>query len=391
MKMKKLQKTTLLLAMAVLMSSCRGPIAYMIACNKMTDGTLSLNSKEDTIHFVIKDNQILLEGELNDEKDTLFYDSGAAGMITKFYTKDNKPKDLEFYNVPMTMADKKGKVKIAPFLIKGQHAMDSFDGFGQAILLDYGDGCDGEVSVSRYTLLGFGGLSSRHKMDFTNNRIYKMTLAEMDAIDTTEYVPVKCRTHYGVMLISLKVNGVEHECIFDTGNSGAILLKDGQRTENPKETDYVLEGSYGIAVGGASEKQRFVLAPKEAVDMAGTETANSICYLKDVPNENVGLKFISKFDWIIDQRQGGSRMYAKPRVIEDVSDKPFEMPFRYALSTHDGSLKIITRLIDGNERFKVGDQIISVNGEKITEENICHYYDLLTENKDWSGFDIKVK
>ena len=84
-------------------------------------------------------------------------------------------------------------------------------------------------------------------------------------------------------------------------------------------------------------------------------------------------------------------MYAKPRVIEDVSDKPFEMPFRYALSTHDGSLKVITRLIDGNEIFKVGDQIVSVNGEKITEENICHYYDLLTESKDWSGFDIKVK
>ena len=81
-------------------------------------------------------------------------------------------------------------------------------------------------------------------------------------------------------------------------------------------------------------------------------------------------------------------MYARPHATDVV--KPFEAP-AYRVSTADGTLKIMTRLINGNERFNVGDQIISVNGEKITEENICHYYDLLTENKDWSGFEIRVK
>ena len=63
---------------------------------------------------------------------------------------------------------------------------------------------------------------------------------------------------------------------------------------------------------------------------------------------------------------------------------------RYMMDFTHG-LKILTRRIDGNEKIKVGDQIISVNGEKITEENICHYYDLLKEAKDWSGFEIEVK
>ena len=81
-------------------------------------------------------------------------------------------------------------------------------------------------------------------------------------------------------------------------------------------------------------------------------------------------------------------MYARPHSTDVV--KPFEAP-TYRVSTADGTLKILTRLIDGNEKYKVGDQIISVNGEKITEENICYYYDLLTENKDWSGFEIRVK
>jgi hypothetical protein len=64
---------------------------------------------------------------------------------------------------------------------------------------------------------------------------------------------------------------------------------------------------------------------------------------------------------------------------------------RYKLIVDDGKLKILSRLIDGNEKFKVGDQIVSVNGEIITEENICYYYDLLTEYNDWSGFEIRVK
>ena len=81
-------------------------------------------------------------------------------------------------------------------------------------------------------------------------------------------------------------------------------------------------------------------------------------------------------------------MYAKPH--ETVVAKPFDAP-AYRVSTADGTLRILARLVDGNEKFKVGDQIISVNGEEITEENICHYYDLLTENKDWSGFEILVK
>ena len=81
-------------------------------------------------------------------------------------------------------------------------------------------------------------------------------------------------------------------------------------------------------------------------------------------------------------------MYAKPHSKD--AGKPFKAP-AYRVSTADGTLKILTRRIDGNEKFRVGDQIISVNGEKITEENICHYYDLLKEAKDWSGFEIRVK
>ena len=102
----------------------------------------------------------------------------------------------------------------------------------------------------------------------------------------------------------------------------------------------------------------------------------------------MGLKAISQFDWIISMTSNPPKVYAKPHVNNDV--KPYKL-VRYKLIVDNGKLKILTRLIDGNESFKVGDRIVSVNGDKITEENICYYFDLLSESNDWSGFDIKVK
>ena len=53
-----------------------------------------------------------------------------------------------------------------------------------------------------------------------------------------------------------------------------------------------------------------------------------------------------------------------------------------------GLLVHTAKIYDGNERFKDGDQIVSVNGEKINEENICYYYELLNKAQEWTEFEI---
>ena len=186
-----------------------------------------------------------------------------------------------------------------------------------------------------------------------------------------------------------QIDGVEYKCIFDTGNGRAgFVLKDEQRVENPQTDDYVYEGSFGTGIGGHTDKQRFVNAPKVKFNIADTDKETEIIYVKNLADNNMGLKAISQFDWIISVSSGGPRLYAKPNINNEV--KPYH-PVRYKLIADKGKLKILTRLIDGNEVFKVGNRIVSVNGEKITEENICYYYDLLTNSDDWSGFEIKVR
>jgi hypothetical protein len=135
-------------------------------------------------------------------------------------------------------------------------------------------------------------------------------------------------------------------------------------------------------------KQRFVRTPRETFSIGGIEKETEVTFVKKLPFNNMGLKAISQYDWIISAKHNGPVVYVRPHVTDEMP--PFDA-FRYKFLVTDGKLKIITRPLDGKETYKVGDEIVSVNGEAITEENVCYYYDLLTESDDWSGIDVKVK
>ena len=393
MNMKKLPKNLMLLSMALAMTSC-GSVGLMIHTAKIYDGVLDYNAGGvdvalDTVHFVIdKKNRMLLKAEINGKTDTVMYDSGVNSFALLMYTPSTKPEGMKFYKHRVLGADKRSRIKVTTLPVTIKTDMVVSEGVGFANLGPEPPVCQKESSLSVHNIIGFQGLNLiRYKIDFANNMMYE--LPDSLIIDTTEFIPIKCEYKMNVLWVYPRINGVEYECIFDTGNgAAAFLLQDEQRVGNPLENDYVFEGSYGQAIGGHTDKQTFVLADQERLSLASVDKEAEVMYVKSLEHNNMGLKAISKYDWIISSRSGKLRMYARPHTTDVV--KPFEAS-AYRVSTADGTLKILTRLINGNEKFKVGDQIISVNGEKITEENICHYYDLLTENKDWSGFEIEVK
>lgn len=388
--MKKLFKLLALLAMANAMTSC-GTVGLMIHTAKIFNDNSSfrINSAYDTIHFVVsKRNQMLLKAEINGKSDTVMYDTGVNSFALLMYTPSTKPEGMKFYNHRVSGADKKSKIKVTTLPVTIKTDMVVSEGVGFANLSPEPPVCQKESSLSAHNIIGFQGLNLiRYMVDFTNNQMYE--IPDSLSIDTTEFIPIKCKLYRDVLWVYPQINGVEYECIFDTGNgAAAFLLQDEHRVGNPLEKDFVFEGSYGQAIGGHTDKQTFVLADQERLSLASVDKETEVMYVKSLAHNNMGLKAISKYDWIISSMGGNLKMYARPHTTDVV--KPFEAP-AYRVSTADGTLKILNRLIDGNEKYKVGDQIISVNGEKITEENICHYYELLTENKDWSGFEIRVK
>ena len=391
MKMKKWKKVILisLAVLAILVAAAFYflPVRLLIHTFTNNDGEMIEVRFGDTIPFVMNGGQMLFEAEVNGKPDTLMYDSGVNSLMLMMYTPSTQPEGMKFYRHRVTGADKKSKVKATtlPVMIGTSRVNNS--GFAFAVLNPELPLCE-KRTISDHHLLGSESLNIGHyKLDFTNREITFIPYSE--PVDTSGFVPVKCAMKRRALWVYPQINGVEYECIFDTGNGNAgFLLVDEQRIENPKENDCVYEGSYGISIGGQVSKQRFVRTPQETFSLGGNEKEAEITYVKNLPFNNMGLKAISQFDWIISAKNNGPIVYVRPHVTDEVP--PFDA-FRYKFLASDGKLTIITRLLDGNEKYKVGDQIISVNGEKITEENICYYYDLLTENKDWSGFEIEVK
>ena len=342
---------------------------------------------DDTIHFSINGRHMVFKAEVNGKPDTLIYDSGVNSLMGMMYTPSTRPEGMKFYSHRVTGADKKSRIKQTTIPVKIGTSVITNSGIGFAILNPESSPCE-KYHISKHHLLGSESFHIGHYMlDFTHHEIRFIHYS--NSIDTTGFVPIKCEMRKFVLWVYPQIDGVEYECIFDTGNGNTgFLLKDEQRLKNPQVDDYVYEGSYGNSIGGQTKKQKFVRAPQETFSLGGVEQETEITYVKDLPFNNMGLKAISQYDWIISAMSDGPKVYVRPHDTKE--DEPVDIT-RYKLIIADGKLKISARLIDGKEAFKVGDRIVSVNGEKITEENICHYYDLLTESEDWSGFDIKVK
>lgn len=392
--MKKKTKRVFLVILAVIVALCAAffyffPVGLYIHTLKVsTDEIVVVDVRfDDTIHFKNNGQHIVFKAEFNGEPDSLIYDTGDNSIMTLMYTPSTRPEGMKFYRVRVTGVDKKSSIKITTLYTKVGTEKIYNTGLGQAVLFPEQPLCE-KYTITDHHLLGFESLHIGHEIiDFTNSEIRFVNYS--DTIDTTGYVPVKCTYERNVLWVYPQIDGVEYKCIFDTGNGRAgFVLKDEQRVENPQKDDYVYEGSFGTGIGGHTDKQRFVNAPKVKFNIADTDKETEIIYVKNLADNNMGFKAISQFDWIISVSSKGPRLYAKPHINDEV--KPCH-PVRYKLIVDNGKLKILTRLIDGNESFKVGDRIVSVNGDKITEENICYYYDLLTNSDDWSGFEIKVR
>ena len=393
--MKKKTKKRLLITLAVLVVLAAaiayflpvGLIIHTLRVFSTGDYDVTEVRLDDTIHFVMDGSFMKFKAEVNGKPDTVIYDSGVSAMMAMMFTPSTKPEGMKFYRHRVTGADKKSWIKSTTLAVTIGTDRVSNTSVGLAILNPEPPLC-AKYFISDHHLLGSESLNIGHyKLDFTNREITFIPYSE--PVDTAGFVPIKCAMKRRTLWVYPQINGVEYECIFDTGNGNAgFLLVDEQRIKNPRVNDCVYEGSYGISIGGQASKQRFVRTPQEPFGLGGVEKEAEITYVKDLPFNNMGLKAISQFDWIVSASKYGPKVYVRPHAVDE--DKPSVM-IRYKLIVDDGKLKISARLVDGKEVFKVGDQIISVNGEKITEENICYYYDLLTENNDWSGFEIRVK
>ena len=351
------------------------------------DGFSCDANKPDTVPFVLSGGKILFEAEIDGKKDTVQFDTGCTIAMVETVSESQRP-DVEFFQVPVNTVNR-SKLEMATVPVKYSFANCEIQYTRSIVLMNDVPYCDKELSFKdMYPIVGTYGLFWRRlKLDFTNSCL-RIICHHQDSIDLTGYQEVKCKymLFSNALKIYLTIDGEEHECLFDTGNeSGFIILKDKKRIKGNRQDDLHYEGSFAKSLSGASDSQRFCTKLGEEVIMGDYQCKDNVMYVPDMSFDNVGIGFISRFDWVLDPYH--DKAYFKPRNIdlEQLNIYP------YKLTTVGGEIKIANRCLSMNPRFEVGDVIKSVDGEEITEENICHYYELLRETKDWSAFDIQVK
>ena len=187
--------------------------------------------------------------------------------------------------------------------------------------------------------------------------------------------------------IPLKVENKIISFTLDSGYSGGIQISSKNNKLDKSKLVATYEAEYIVVNKLINEK---------------TEVYNNVSieksYLFDEPsiitstsnvNYNLlGTSFIKQFNWIFDFNTGD--IYVK-RIAKDESDLINKInKYQLKCLAINNDLTIVFKKLPSFSKFNLGDQIIFINNQKVTSENICEMQDLLNKNQDWNSLKLEV-
>ncbi len=377
----------------------------MLKCVSLEKKTVKEYSYGEKYKFILKNDGIYIPCIVNGLPDTLFYDSGLDDGICRWIYSDTCFKIKPIMKHTFKSATKIHTVKQG--LVVNDIQTQWFNFSKYVSFLKYNKIkekkspiCeDNKRSVFRGKEFMLGNnvfmsgnyAKGRLLLTFSDTTI---TLLDTNSIyDTTGYIKldVNFKTNNGfssnIPQVKLVIDTTLYEFMFDTGSDAYIILSD--KTLHRKEKEIVYVGEYFYDLSGAVIDT--VSISVNPVVMSGMDTLNTpIMFMKSINHNNMGIRFISQFDWIIDKHKGV--MYAKPifPIIKERGES-IKLKAYKTKETTDGNLTIVAHKLNQEKVYPLGTIIKSVNGEAITAENICDYKKKLNNTNDWSKLELEVE
>lgn len=219
-------------------------------------------------------------------------------------------------------------------------------------------------------------------LNYENNEV--LTLNELP--DLKDYVEVDSEIKNNRIILYAEFNQVKIPLLFDTGNDAFMVL-----SQNPyidEQEDIAFETGLITANNVKSFPLNKVYANR-SINIGGIHSdENLIRVVESFETNGVGIQFINRYNWIIDFKH--KKVYAKK--IKDFNSSSFiekMTSVKYKVMATNGRL-IIFHKKDPANKFKVGDEIVSVEGTIVSKENICEFQDLLNANNNWDKFKIET-
>lgn len=243
---------------------------------------------------------------------------------------------------------------------------------------------DGIIGVSQFN----GGMTEKIdpsilEINFDENKI-KILPKDFDkaGFEIVNSVMKKINHFY----ILLEINGIKDYYLFDTGNGGNIIVNskivklDNLSPSSEREgiNHFTAAGLDKISIKKTYKNVDIFIGKEKGVSDVEISTS--------ISNANVGMDFIRQFNWILDWKN--KKIYAQKR--ENYKRPENKILQDYIVLDQKDKLLVLNKSVKAT-KYNVGDEIISVNGEKVTPENICEMQSMLNKTEEWNTLKLEIR
>jgi predicted aspartyl protease len=221
-------------------------------------------------------------------------------------------------------------------------------------------------------------------LNFSDGKICNIDQAEMkNRLAVKGYREVRSQCRSNSIYIYLTLAGKEYKFTFDTGFSGQLIMPFDSRINLDIYNKMELDGSMFLSATATTNGLE-TYHEKVPVGIAGNKLLAKPIISETVKSRLLGIQFIKGFDWIIDYNH--NKVYAKRNHLK--IDDTFNRKVSYYAKA-DQKLTIVIK--ERNQtKYNLGDEIISVNGQKATAQNNCELQTLLNQTEDWDTLNLEV-
>ena len=223
------------------------------------------------------------------------------------------------------------------------------------------------------------------QLDFTNNKVCNINEQQFQQNHSNnQYQLLKSKCQKNQIFVYLNIEGKEYPFKLDTGYTGNIIMPFDEKLGFKNEKKMELEGSLFQTISSHTNGKE-IIYEKMPIVFAGQSLEVKVNVSNTIKAQNIGIEFIKAFDWLIDYNH--NKVYIKRN--QNPIESNFNRKVSYYAKVNQEKLLIVVKE-KSQTKYQLGDQIISVNGQKVTAENQCELQDLLNKTDDWNTLQLEV-
>ena len=334
-------------------------------------------------------NQVLIHTALDGRPQTLKLDMGASSsvifdtsVIQNYYLKDKSS-----FGGARGAANVKMKIKRLPLSIS-----DSLFSSPNKVftVIENGPFSKKDCDTSTYNC-GLYGLDFFKKnkltilLNFEQNEICNLKADEFAKLAENGFIEIKSDFKRQNITLYITINGIEYPFVFDTGFNGALVMPYNENLNFLNDPHISAEGFEAKTVEGITSG--FTEYYEEKPVLIGTQQYSTLIMMShSLKVKNIGMSFIKGFNWLIDFKN--NKIYFKRNGTEQHAK--LTKAVKYIATIVNDKIIIAVRNINFKE-YKIGDEIVSVNGQIVKNENKCALLKVLNESGDWKDLKIVTK